>query len=471
MNKQALTIAAAVTLLAGAGVIAQPAPSQPAPPPAATATSPASPGTNQAPAALPGQPPAAPGTNAASLREDAAAPAQASPRNDQSTQTAPVGAQADQAGGTNTVASVPEEPQEPLPPGMMRLNFRGAALETVLDYFSEAAGYIINLQVTPRGRVDVWSSTPVSKEEALTLLDSVLRKNGYAAIRNARTLTIVNRDEAKIHDIPVKLGADPEQIPRDDQVVTQILPVRFVEVTALVRDLQPLVSVNTTITANEAGNSIIITDTQANIRRVAEIIKAIDSGAEDVTEVRVFRLTNSDPTEVADLLTSLFPDESRSGGGNSSPVQFGMARFFGGGRGGPPQMGGGGGGSNSQSQRIRKRARVLAVPDPRTSSLVVSAARDLIPQIEAVVQELDSSDARKQTVHMYKLSNADPNEVQQVLQDMFERNSTSANRNSQNNNSTLLNRRNSQNNTGSQQNRTGNRIGGQGGMGTGGFGR
>jgi general secretion pathway protein D len=353
----------------------------------------------------------------------------------------------------STETKAAEQPEEePLPPGMLRLNFRGVSLDQVLDYLSEAAGFIINLQATPRGRVDVWSNTPVTKEEALNILDSVLRKNGLAAIRNERTLTIISRDEAKIHDIPVRLGSDPNDIPRNDEIVTQIIPVRFVEVVQLARDLQPLVSVQTTMTANEAGNSIVITDTQANIRRVAEIIKAIDMGAEDVTEVRVFHLQNSDPIEVSELLTSLFPDESRTGG-SSSPVQYGgFSRFLSSRFGGPPP--GSSSSSGGQNQRIRKRARVLAVPDARTSSVVVSAAKDLIPQIEAVVQELDASNARKQTVHMYQLQNADPEEVQEVLQDMFERNVSSSSRSSQNrNDSSLRNRRTSQS-TGSTANRT-----------------
>ncbi len=332
---------------------------------------------------------------------------------------------------------------------LLRLNFRGAPLDTVLNYLSEAAGFIINLEATPRGRVDVWSATAVTREEAMELLDSVLRKNGLAAIRNGRTLTIVNRDEAKIHSIPVKLGSDPQTIPRTDEIVTQILPVRYVEVAQLVKDIQPLVSMQTTITANEAGNSLVITDSQANIRRIAEIIQAIDMGAEDVTEVHVFRLQYSDPTEMADLLTSLFPDESRS---SSQSGQGGFRGFFG--RFGPPGMMGNSSSSSStgaQTQRVKRRARVLAVPDPRTASLVVTAAKDLMPQIEDVVKELDSNPARKQSVHVYQLQNADAEEVQQVLQDMFERNSTSSNRR-QSQSSTLSNRRTTQENSNNSRN-------------------
>src|SRR5206468_12264616 len=153
----------------------------------------------------------------------------------------------------------------------------GASLDLVLNYLSEAAGYIINVKpgTSVKGKVDVWSNDPLSREEAVNLLDTVLNQNGLAAIRAGRTLTIVNRDEAKTQNIPVIQGSDPEKIPVSDKIVTQIIPVRFVEVAQLIKDLQPLVdSSKTTMTANEAGNSMVITDSQANIRKVAEIIRA-----------------------------------------------------------------------------------------------------------------------------------------------------------------------------------------------------
>ncbi|HYG34120.1 MAG TPA: secretin N-terminal domain-containing protein, partial [Clostridia bacterium] len=254
----------------------------------------------------------------------------------------------------------------------LRLNFRGVPLDMVLNYLSEAAGFIIVLDTPPKGRVDVWSNQPVTKEEAVELLNSVLNRNGYAAIRKGRTLTIINKDEAKTRAIPVRSGSDPESIPDNDEMVTQIIPVRYVEAGQIIKDLQPLISIQTAMTANESGNAIVITDTQCNIRRVAEVIKAIDSGAEDMTVVKVFRLQHADAQETADLITSLFPDDSRSGG-SQSPVAFGgpggLRRMFGG---GSPFAGGRGGAatSNTQNQRIRKRNRVVAVPDLRTSSVV-----------------------------------------------------------------------------------------------------
>src|SRR5690348_5933371 len=68
----------------------------------------------------------------------------------------------------------------------LRLTFRAAPLESVLEYLSDAAGFIIVLDTQLHGRVDVWSDRPVTRDEAVDLLNSVLNKNGYAAIRDGR---------------------------------------------------------------------------------------------------------------------------------------------------------------------------------------------------------------------------------------------------------------------------------------------
>lgn len=97
-------------------------------------------------------------------------------------------------------------------------------------------------------------------------MNSALGKSGCAAIRNGRTLTVVTKEEARKRDLPVKSGSNPSDIPKNDDMVTQILPVRFINAAQLTKDLQPLVSDKATMTANESGNALVITDSQINIR-------------------------------------------------------------------------------------------------------------------------------------------------------------------------------------------------------------
>jgi general secretion pathway protein D len=370
---------------------------------------------------------------------------------------------------------------------LVTMNFHGAPLDQVLNHLSETAGFIINVKpgTSIRGKVDMFSARPMTKEEALDLLDTALNQNGLGAIRNGRTLTIVNKEDIKTQNIPVFHGSDPDKIPMTDRVVTQIMPVRFVEAGQLVKDLVPLVSLQTPMTANESGNSIIMTDTQANIHKVAEIVRAIDMGAEDFVEVRVFHLTNSSPVEMAELLTNLFPDDSKSGNsGSQSPFAGRFGRFAGfGGGGGFPGFGGGapggsssgnGAAANNQNQRIKKRNRVIAVPDQRTTAIIVSANRDLMDQIQDVVTELDQNPHGRTTVKVIPLINADPQEVSPVLQDIFQ-STTQNNRNQQNqNNNPLQSRSTTQGNSttsqGSSTTRSMGTTGGSRGSAGGGFG-
>jgi type II secretory pathway component GspD/PulD (secretin) len=444
----------------------------------------------------------------------------------------------------------------------LRMNFRGVPLEMVLDYLSDAAGFIIVLETEVKGKVDAWSNAPLGKQDAVDLLNTVLAKNGYAAIRNGRTLRIISREDAKTKDIPVKSGNDPEEITKSEEMVTQVIPVRHANATQLIQNLQPLLPsyARDSFTANESGNSLLLTATKTDVRRMVEIVKALDDSisatsglkvfplkfadakaiaaavkelfapqtqqtqggrggfnqifgggggqggfggaggfgglggfggggqgggrggrntaaaanikvnavadeesnslivsapddvmpsieklvqeldvaSSDVTELRVFHLFNADPLEMAELFTELFPDETNSRNNqNQGGFQFGGGGFRGG-------FGGafGNNRNNNQaaaSERMKKKGRVSAVADQRTSALIVSAASELMPQIEEMIKQLDVP-AKKQKVFVYSLENADVQQVEQIVRDMFDRSGTSANRNSQNQNNALQNR-------------------------------
>ncbi len=404
--------------------------------------------------------------------------------------------------------------------GLIQLNFRGAPLAIVLDYLSDAAGFIINKEAEVKGSVDVWSKEPVSKEDAVKLLNSVLRKNGYAVTSDGRILTIVSLESAKTSDLDILQGAKWQEVEKSDEVVTQIIPVRYANATQLMNNLQVLLPTTSSLSVNESANTLILVATKTDIRRMLRIVSALDTsiasissikvfplryadakeiatviqqlfaqqatqgggggnnpraqffnmmrggpfggpgGAQggnnnnngantagtkvtaaadevsnslivsastelmttiadmvqqidqpvtDVTELRVFHLVNADPTELADQLGQLFPEDSRSG--NNQNQGGGGFRFF-------------GGRNNNQattSDRMKKKSRVLAVPDPRTSSLLVSAAGDLMPQIAEMIDRLDASPAKREVVKVFDLQNADPQDVNQVLQDLFQR--------------------------------------------------
>lgn len=330
------------------------------------------------------------------------------------------------------------------------INFRNAPIDEVLNYLSDAAGFIIELDTHVSGNVDVWSTHPVTRDEAAQLLNSVLNKNGYDVIREGRILRVMSNSDA-IHRAPVEVSADPDTIPKTAEIVTQIIPIRYVQARQLVTDLSPLISPQATILANESANSIVVTDTQENIHHLVEIIKAIDSSAEDVTELRVFHLDHHDPTEVATMLTSVFANQNGQGA-QATPIRFGggpfggFRRFFGGGGGGgfPGAGGANPGGDNNQNDRLRQHATVTAVADPRTSSVLVTAPKDMMDEIQQLIKEIDQESPKVARVSVVRLENVDPQEMQKVLQQFQSSNSRSSINSQQN---SLLMQRELQNGT------------------------
>ncbi|HUU90759.1 MAG TPA: type II secretion system secretin GspD [Phycisphaerae bacterium] len=304
----------------------------------------------------------------------------------------------------------PEDRPRPKPGEPLRLNFKDASLHAVLEYLSEAAGLIIVEEAEVEGRVTVMSLQPISTDEAIALLDTVLKEEGYAAVRNGRTLKIVSLARAAKENIPTFSGGDPDQIPRADRLVTQIIPVRFADATRLKTDLAPLLSSTATLSTNAASNALVLVDTQANIRRMAEIIQALDSQISGVSEVKVFQLEYANATNAARLITELFRQEDQ-GGAQSSRSFF---PFFG--RGGSDR---GDDRSRSRDESSGREQKVVASADDRTNTLVVSAPPDLLKVIEGIIEELDSNPSEEESFFIYPLKNADAKNLEAVLNQAF----------------------------------------------------
>ncbi|MBL6763554.1 MAG: hypothetical protein ISQ14_01250 [Verrucomicrobiae bacterium] len=167
--------------------------------------------------------------------------------------------------------------------------------------------------------------------------------------------------------------------------------------------------------ADERSNSVIIIAPEDQLPMIEELMKELDTNVDDVTEVKVFKLVNADPTEMAEQLNQLF-GSSTQGNSQQNQSSFGPGFVFGRLGGGAPQ------GNNSNSRGLRSDQKVVSVPDARTASLIVSAPRQMMPSIEQMVKQLDSSTAKRQNVFVYSLEYADVNNVATVLRGMFDEN-------------------------------------------------
>ncbi len=314
-------------------------------------------------------------------------------------------------------AQAPTQPTDGLrlPGGKVLLNFRNASLDSVLSFLSDAGGLTIITDGRIEGRVNLMNRQPMSITDALVALDSVLKERGYAAIRMGKTLKIVALDAAKKANIPVRTGSDPAAIPQTDEVITQVIPVRFADAVALKRDLSTLLPSYADLAANASTNTLILTDTSANVRRMVQIIHDLDTSVSSVTQVKVFPLKYANAGNAARLLTTIFQQDqtttANQRGGMPAFARF-AGRFGRGGFGGP-------GGSPTDQEAGKVQTKVTAASDDRTNIVVVSAPVDVMPVIEEVLKELDANPAQDQAVFTYPLRYADATNVQNVINALF----------------------------------------------------
>jgi type II secretory pathway component GspD/PulD (secretin) len=177
-------------------------------------------------------------------------------------------------------------------------------------------------------------------------------------------------------------------------------------------------------TSDDYSNSLIVSAPKDLMDIVEEVIKDVDQQVADVTQIRLFPLKNADPLEVVDLLSNMFPDDtSNNTTANRAGPGFQFFNPFGGGGGGGRR---GGGGATPSSARMQKMSRVMAVADRRTASVIVSTSQTLMDQIGPMIEKLDANPAHKVRAFVIPLKNAAPEDVIQVMGDLFPASAKSA---------------------------------------------
>jgi type II secretory pathway component GspD/PulD (secretin) len=331
---------------------------------------------------------------------------------DQSTASAPAAPPA-----TNAVAAT--APSEDLTPtNAVRMNFHDAPLNTVLTYLSKRMGFAISSEVDIHGTATIVSEQPVGTNEVLELLSDALAKNNYNVTRNGRVLTITTADNAKTGALtPVNHPDSPDQIPMNDQMATDVLPVHVLNPTQLKKDLDELVPAGASLDANEAGNALIMTGRQKDIHRFAEIIAALDSSS--VSEVEVFVLKYADAKSVSDELKEVFQSPDSTVARADARTRFQGGRGGGGGFPGFGGFGGGGGGGNSDSTDKNAANKAVFTSDDQMNAIIASAPPDYFVMISNVVDQLDQPTSDITMIKVFHLKYADATEIANELASLF----------------------------------------------------
>lgn len=154
------------------------------------------------------------------------------------------------------------------------LNFQNVDINALINTVSQITGK--NFIVDPRvkGKVTIVSGTKLSVAEVYQVFLSVLEVHNFAAVEGADGVTkIVPLSVAKQSATPTSFSTPRTS---DDAQITQIYHLQHGSVKDMVPVLRPLLPPTSHFAAYEPSNSLIFTDSAANIKRILKIIHRID---------------------------------------------------------------------------------------------------------------------------------------------------------------------------------------------------
>ncbi|MBK1672912.1 type II secretion system protein GspD [Ectothiorhodospira shaposhnikovii] len=195
------------------------------------------------------------------------------------------------------------------------LNFRDVDIQALINYVSEETqtNFIVDPRV--RGRVTLVSGRPVSRAELYEIFLSVLRVHGFAAVQSDGVVKLLPDAIAKQAEVPTASERSPLQ---GDEYITRVVTVTHVDAAQLVPILRPLVPQSGHLAASPESNTLVISDTAANVNRLVGIISRIDQESRE--DMEVIPLQHAAAAEVARIISTMEGAEGRQRPGSRLQV-------------------------------------------------------------------------------------------------------------------------------------------------------
>ncbi len=272
------------------------------------------------------------------------------------------------------------------------INFRDESLDAVTKSMSKLTGrsFIVTEDLS-RKKITIISNEDVTIEEAYRAFLSALEMNDLTLVPVGKFYKIVRAQDATKMSLQTYAG---KYAPTSDAYITRIYHLKYINASEISRSLQSIVNPRALV-AYEATNSLIITDTGANINRLIEILHHLDiKGFEE--QLVVIKIKYSSAKDIADQINNFYKDD-KGKGSRFTPPSFGGAP-------------GGGGFSEGGGESISK-----IIPDSRTNSIIVKANEQGVEKIKELIERLDVNVHGGGKIHVYYLQNSQADKISETL--------------------------------------------------------
>ncbi len=266
--------------------------------------------------------------------------------------------------------------------GPQMLNLKDADIQALIATVSEITGKNFILGPNVQGKVTVVSQKPLDAEQIYQVFQQVLAVHGYVTLPAGDGMVKIVSQASARGDGAVPVDS---KLPSGNGLVTQVVPVRYVSAPELATLLQQFVPQGGQVVAHGPSNSLILSDRASVVHRLERIIARVDTASD--AHVEVIPLQHANASELARTLTRLDgngADKGPNGVNVMADTRTNSILL-----------------SGSKSRRLAMRTLITNLDTPLESGgatqvvyLNYANAKDLVPILSGVAQDLESSGAR-----------------------------------------------------------------------------
>jgi general secretion pathway protein D len=200
-----------------------------------------------------------------------------------------------------TAAAAPTGPQD------IVLNFEGADLrEVVRVVMGDMLGENYTIDPKVNGSVTIHTSQPINKAAVTPILDTVLRMNGAAMVRENGTYKIAPLNSALRGTTTPQLGN------LQPGYSVQIVQLQFIAAREMSKILEPLLPEGSILRVDETRNLLMLAGGEGEMRHAMETVGVFDLDWLAGMSVGLFTLKSVDVKSILPELDLLFSDKSKS---------------------------------------------------------------------------------------------------------------------------------------------------------------
>jgi general secretion pathway protein D len=312
-----------------------------------------------------------------------------------------------------TAQATPGRPiTPPARPGrQIVLNFDNADIEAVIQAASEIAGFNYTIGPGVAGKkVTIQTSGRIPEDEVFNVLLAVLEVNGVTAVRSGNLYKILPTTAVRERPLPTVIGAQPDPTRRDDEMITQIVPLQFAPADRIAATLRPFVQGGNLVVQ---GSLLIVTDTAANIARILQLVTVLDVEVAN-DELRLVTVRFADAVELARILTEFFNGRrvrTPTAAATPTPAPPGPPRAGVAPGATPVPVGAGAADSSDRPPFI--------TADKRTNVLILSGRKSDIELAVKLAAQLDVDTQANKRVFVYYVENVKSKDLAATLTEIF----------------------------------------------------